>query len=420
MKTVLFLGGWHATTIWFFKIHGGKEKYRLWVADCWEECATRFSKYCEKFFLLPHHCLEDQYTDKIIEIYRQNKFDALIPIPHEEVLLISKYKKKLQDAGVPIVISDLDTMQTTVDKEKLGIFCNENDIPYPATFAGDKFDGKQILKKAALPIIVKLKAGTNQVDQRICQIPEEFLTYFSLICNKHGKQNVIAQKFIPGYELDSMFTSGVFCDKNHNILGIFPTKKIRSRPYSGGAGICTRTVDDHQVETICREVVTSLGRWQAICNIEVKRDIHTGKYFLIEINPRAWGSPMFSITLSGVDLVDLWIKLTTGEKLPKEIKYQKKGIYSTEMFHDFILLTDLLKDLPDKNKRKKAWESLKSYRYPYFSNTNGVTRLQAIADVDLRDLRVFWKKNLRLKKRLFDAVKPTNHGRKEGEYLSLY
>jgi len=414
MKTILFLGGWHATTIWFFKMHGGKGRYRLWVGDCWGQCATRFSKYCERFFLLPHYSSENEYADKIIEIYKQYHFDALIPIPHEEVLLISKCKSKLQSAGVPLVITDYTTMQITVDKEKLGYFCKEHDIPYPRTFPGQRFSGRQILNEINPPLIIKLKAATNQVDQKICLESDGFLGHYSRICKKHGKGNVIAQEFINGYELDSMFTTGVFCDKKNNILGIFPTKKIRSRPYSGGAGICTRTVDDLQVENICRKTVNALEKWQAICNLEVKRDIETGKCYLIEINPRPWGSPMFSITIGGVDLVDLWIRLTLREKLPEKINLVSKGIYSTELFHDFVLLTDLLKDLPFKEKRQKALESFRSYKYPYISNgNNGHSLLEVIADVDLADPKVFWKKLIRLKKRLFYALLPANIGRKE-------
>ena len=414
MKTVLILGGWHATTMWFFKTHGGRGKYRLWVADCWDNTACRYSRYCEKFFLLPHYKNENEYIDKVIEIYKDQHFDALIPIPHDEVLLISKYRKRLLDAKVPLVITDYAVMQTAVDKEKLGFFCKKHGIPYPNTFAGEKYSGKQILEDQGLPLIIKLKAATNQIDQRICHEADEFLTYYDRIGKKHGLENIIVQQFINGYELDSMFTNGVFCDTDSKLLGIFPTKKIRSRPYSGGAGICTRTVDDPQVENICRKTVNALEKWQAICNLEVKRDIETGKCYLIEINPRPWGSPMFSITIGGVDLVDLWIRLTLREKLPEKINLVSKGIYSTELFHDFVLLTDLLKDLPFKEKRQKALESFRSYKYPYISNgNNGHSLLEVIADVDLADPKVFWKKLIRLKKRLFYALLPANIGRKE-------
>jgi len=416
VKTILILGGWHATTMWFFKTQGGKGNYRLWIGDCWEQSACRYSRYCERFFLLPNHSNELSYIDKIIEIYRTEGFDALIPIPHEEVILISKYRDRLLDAGVPVVITNYDTMQIAVDKEKLGHFCKEHGIRYPATFAGDKYTGRQILEAQGIPLIVKLKASTNQVDQMICHKPDEFLSYFEWVCRKHGRENVIAQQFINGYELDSMFTTGVFCNRDSKILGIFSTKKIRARPYSGGAGICTKTVDEPNVENICRKTVEAFFRWQAICNIEVKRDSVTGEYYLIEINPRAWGSPMFSITLSGVDLIDLWIRLTVGEELPSKIVLDRKGVYSTELFHDFMLLTDLLKDLPFKAKRQKAWESLLSYKFPYFSNADSVMLYEAIADMDIHDLVVFWKKIIRLKKRLIYAILPINKGRKEGEY----
>ncbi len=416
MKTVLFLGGWHSTTMWFFKIHGGKGKYRLWIGDTWDRSACRFSKYCDKFFLLPHYSREEEYTDKLIEIFKKHPFDALIPIPHDEIILTSKYRDKLQSAGVPLVITDYDTLKITVDKEKLGIFCKAHSIPYPDTCPADKYNGNQILDKIGLPLIIKLKASCNQVDQKICYTDEDFLPYFELICEKHGEENVIVQQFIKGYELDSMFTTGVFCDYDHNIVGIYPTKKIRARPYSGGDGICTKTIRNIEVEDICRKTVQALGNWQAICNIELKRDYETGKYYLIEINPRPWGSAMFSLTLGGIDLIDWWIHLTIGQDMPGDINEYEVGAYSTEIFNDFLLLTDLFKDLPFKQKRQKAWESLLSYKHPYFFNGNGVTLYQSISDLDFRDLQVFWKKTLRLKKRLFTALKPSNKGRKEGEF----
>lgn len=419
MKVVLILGGWHASAIWFFKVHGQGGEYRLWVGDCWSGSACRFSKSCEKFFLLPSFHNEEEYISRLIEIYKKHRFDALIPLPHEEVLLVSKYRSILQEAGVPVVITNYGSMQIAADKEKLGIFCNKYGIPYPLTFAGDKYTGIQMLEKASLPFIVKLKNSTNQVDQRICHTRDLFLSYLDRMFLKHGEHNVIVQQFVSGYELDSMYTCGVFCGRAHNILGVYPTKKIRSRPYSGGAGICTRTTRDPKVEEICLKAVSALGDWVGICNIEVKRDFNTGKYYLIEINPRAWGSPMLSITLSGIDLIDMWIRITLNDDMPENIAPGREGVYSTELFHDLILLTDLLKDLPFKTKRQKALESLMSYRFPYLYNSRGVSLYQSIADFDIYDFRIFLKKTVRLKKRLIQAFTPSNRGRKEGEYLDI-
>ena len=68
--------------------------------------------------------------------------------------------------------------------------------------------------------------------------------------------------------------------------------------------------------------------------VEFKKDVRTGEYKLMEINPRIWGSMPLAI-VSGVDFPYLWYKIATD-----------KDIEAIERYNNGVKLPVLSKSYP--------------------------------------------------------------------------
>lgn len=411
MMKILILGGWQESAFVILKALGRNPDYEFYVADCWPASATRLSRRCKNFFLLPHWKEEEPYVQAVIDICRRIGIDCLLPLPQEEMILISKFKQRFEGLSTKLLVPDAHVMTTAVDKVLLGKALQVAGINYPVTYPADEYEGQRILAEARLPLITKLKRGTGQKDQRISYDAQTFLDHLEYVVGKYGADEVLVQRFIPGSELEAMYTTGLLCDATGKVRMVVPTKKIRSRPYTGGSGSCVTALHHPEVADICVRTLEAIGPWHGICDIEVKHDRERDEYYVIEINPRPWGSPMMALIKSGADIISWWIRLTMGQDVPETASFED-GVYTADLMSDFLIFTDAVKDLINRRKRPLALQVLKSYRRPYL-NPGRFSRHELIADLDLRDPLPFLGKMYRCRQRLFWSVMPSNHDRRE-------
>ena len=408
---VLLLGGWQDSALTILKHFKNNSQYQFYVGDRWEYSVSRFSRYCNGFILLPDFAEDEKaYLKELIKSYKDNKIDVLLPIPQDEMVLVSRNKDRLLKEGLRFLVPDYDLLEIAIDKYKLGEHLLKHSIPYPQTYCLANYTGQEILEKEGLPLITKLRRGTGQHDQRISYDEAGFFRHLEMVISKYGREEIIVQKFIQGLEIEAMYTVGLLCDQNSELVTVVPTKKIRSRPYSGGSGVCVKTVVDASITEICEKAICSFGKWVGIMDIEVKIDPHNGKVYLIEINPRPWGVPMFAVLLSGVNIIDLWIKAVEGEKIQRKKEYTE-GVYSVDIVNDYLLFMDLLKDIFTAH-RKSALKNLKSYIFPYFSNHHSFS-LSSCIDFDYLDPLPFLFKLFRLRRNLLYSLLPTSKGRRD-------
>ena len=63
-------------------------------------------------------------------------------------------------------------------------------------------------------------------------------------------------------------------------------------------------------------------RWCGVAMVEYKIEQSTGTAYLMEVNPRFWGSLQLAID-AGVDFPYLLYRVFTGEEVPSELSYRE-------------------------------------------------------------------------------------------------
>jgi predicted ATP-grasp superfamily ATP-dependent carboligase len=119
----------------------------------------------------------------------------------------------------------------------------------------------------------------------------------------------LLQEFVPGSG------EGVFllCDRGR-ALARFAHRRLREKPPWGGVSVLSEAIaPDPELLAQSERLLAELA-WTGVAMVEFRR-APGGPAYLMEVNPRLWGSLQLAID-AGVDFPSLWIALLRGAQLP--------------------------------------------------------------------------------------------------------
>jgi predicted ATP-grasp superfamily ATP-dependent carboligase len=126
----------------------------------------------------------------------------------------------------------------------------------------------------------------------------------------------LVQERIPGHGM------GVFVLAERGDTRVrFAHRRLREKPPTGGVSVLRESirVPEELVEPATR-LVAALA-WHGVCMIEFRVDARDGTPYLMELNPRFWGSLQLAIE-AGVDFPRLLYFQTQGESLAAPAAYR--------------------------------------------------------------------------------------------------
>jgi predicted ATP-grasp superfamily ATP-dependent carboligase len=131
----------------------------------------------------------------------------------------------------------------------------------------------------------------------------------------------IAQEYIPGrngFGYFALFQEG-------REIGYFMHERVMQFPQEGGVSVVARAIRNDRLRDLGRRLLESLA-WNGPAMVEFKRSDRDGEFYLIEINPKLWGSLDLAIQ-AGCNF-PVWIAnlLCTG-KAPQEPAYMEGVTY---------------------------------------------------------------------------------------------
>lgn len=102
---------------------------------------------------------------------------------------------------------------------------------------------------------------------------------------------------------------------NGRVLATFAHRRIREKPPSGGVSVCCESVSlAPSLRDSALRLLDALD-WNGVAMVEFKQDRRSGQPYLMEINPRFWGSLQLAVD-AGVDFP--WLLLRAALGLPVE------------------------------------------------------------------------------------------------------
>lgn len=273
--------------------------------DCQDTAPALY--FVDKAYILPK-ISSPNYIDSIINASNQNNVSLIIPTIDTELLLLSKYKDKIErQTNAKVLISSERVIKICRDKIKTQRFLETHGFKVPHMYTNDELNSPKSLN---YPLFIKPKDGSSSVNAFKVNNADELEMYRKLI------KNPIIQDFIEGEE----FTVDAFLDFNSNIITIVPRLRIATRNGEISKG---RIVKEREIINEVKRLLTVL---RPIGQVTIQCIKTMGGIDLIEINPRFGGGAPMSIQAGADSCKNLYL-LLMGKKLEYNEEYRENLLF---------------------------------------------------------------------------------------------
>jgi len=262
------------------------------------------SDFVDSFYIVPQSKHED-FIPTIQEICIENNINLLFPLNDNDLLPLSSGKTILEKNEIIVVVSQMKSIDTTVDKWSTYQFFKNVGIKTPETWIANDNN------KSDFPLLIKPRNGSAGKDVIKVNDQRELEFYIPRI------EKPIIQEFINGPEI----TTDVICDFKGSIIGIVNRERIEVR---WGEVTKGKTIFDKNIIKNCEKIVENLD---IVGPITVQCILEGNDAYFIEINARYGGGAPLGFA-AGVQSPHWYLSIVSGIELDlPSIGSYKQNLY---------------------------------------------------------------------------------------------
>lgn len=275
---------------------------------------------------------------------KQEHKPMLFPTNDQWAYAISKHQDRLQSVAI-LCVTDFKSMQLIIEKQQFYDWGEQHGYPVPKSWVATAYAE---LPDSAFPIVAKpeyrrisgVEADFNQSDLDANRLTVlENRTELKAFVNRHSGllPYMLLQEYVRGFS-DSMFTIGVYADQHYRVREVFTGRKVRGMPPEyGNCMVGQQESVPEEIISMVKEICANI-EYSGIAEFEFKQDSVSGKFKLIEINPRSWSwvgiTPFTPHNLIWVAFCDL-----AGIEVSSPSEQQDKtdqNVIFVRLFDDFL------------------------------------------------------------------------------------
>jgi predicted ATP-grasp superfamily ATP-dependent carboligase len=238
--------------------------------------------------------------DEILALIHELKIQFILPITEATAYTLLRYQDELPES-VKLPFPSIEQVEQLADKNALFRLAEKLEVPIPKSiYCSDRQEGL-----AALQNITKYPVVLKPSKSRLL-LPEKILSTRVVVAYSSGEAlrllNTEAQFNYP-FTIQSFIEGhgrGVFAlyDKGQPVC-FFAHRRLREKPPGGGVSVLSESapIDEH-LKALSHQLL-SRAHWHGVAMVEF-RVTSEGVPYLMEINPRFWGSLQLAID-AGVD-----------------------------------------------------------------------------------------------------------------------
>jgi len=272
-------------------------------------CPGFSSRYARETYVLPG-CGEAgaAYPDRLLEIGRDG--DVLVPVCLNSLLSVIENRDALS-TKFRMLLPSLDALLRANDKWKLHGVAVEMGVSAPESWCPqDEDDVRALAEKVRFPVAVKFRHDQDMYlgpSERYAKVDEA--SELSGVWRQFSELQArpIIQQYVvgEGYGFEALY------DSNGEAVATFQHKRLVEWPPEGGPSAVCQSVRIPELEQQGRKLLDGLG-WRGVAMVEFRRCSETGEFYLLEINPRFWGSVSLS-EAAGMNFPALYYRCARGE-----------------------------------------------------------------------------------------------------------
>ena len=309
---------------------------------------TRFSmSFCSRYshthFVYPSpYSHPQEFIECIIKQIHSLNASVLLPV-FEETYLISKHKHLLEE-HVKLAIPDYSKILVAHNKDRWAATAKELNIPIPKTYdLHEIINNVKVVDHLHFPALIKPKQGGGGWGIQMISSPDELKDL--LAAEQYHDlpwRRFLVQEIIPGR---THCVAMLFCQGE--LRAKVGYEQLRDFPIGAGQATMRVSIRNEQAETYLETLLKHLV-WHGVCQADFVVDKDSGIPYLVDINPRFWGSLVQGIA-SGVDFPYLAYRMALdGDVNP--VKDFKTGVLTRWLGGDLRAFFPYL--MRSKNKLK--------------------------------------------------------------------
>jgi len=269
----------------------------------------KFSRYCRAQLCPDSRNAPGELLDHLLQLGRELRTPAILfPTSDFEVLLIARNQAALRE-HFRFPQPDTAVVETVMNKAELSRRAEECNVPVPATcVCRNATEVRAAGESVRYPCVIKPVHSYlwhegdawNLVGQaKAIKATSREQLESSYLRVSRVTPEVLVQEFVPGQDQD-IFVAGLYIGSDRRLRGAFTASKLLQYPRETGTGCIVERVENTEVLSLATRLLEHLN-YSGIAEVEFKRDAASGKYKLIEVNPRFWDWHQLSAA-NGMDL----------------------------------------------------------------------------------------------------------------------
>ncbi len=280
--------------------------FEVYVGDRGTFTMAGVSRYCKGRMTYPSPFTEQEaFIKRINNFIKENQIDILIPVL-EETFTCLKNQDILKQSGVHFLFPRYEDALKIHAKASLTALANELNIDTPPTWEltevlSSKFNPKELI----FPLIVKPKQGGGGWGMQ--RFSNENTFYDAVTKGIEKPENYIVQALITG---ELIGACGIYYNGEHIVSDSY--KLVTNYPLYVGQST-TRLTELYPSALESLKKLLEHLKWNGVCQMDFIFDKQSGKSYLIDANPRFWGSVKHNIA-AGVDYPFYYTQLALDKR----------------------------------------------------------------------------------------------------------
>jgi len=272
------------------------------------------SRYCDEAVVLPSPSDDlDAYADGLLELAARPEVVTVVPLYEPDAYVLAARRDEFA-AHVATPWPTLDVVERAQDRLQLLDAAEAAGVPTPESGLlddWDRWDRRTVVKPRYTMRVEDGRAAYGSV-----HFPEPGVEPDRERLVAEMGHVPLVQEYVPGDAEHGFFA---LCEGGVPVA-TFQHRRVRSYTYAGGASVYRRSVRNDQLQALGTALLAELD-WDGPAMVEVKRDPRDGRFRLVEVNPRFWGSLPLAVQ-AGVDFPHAYYRLATGEPTGPPPRYE--------------------------------------------------------------------------------------------------
>ena len=318
-----------------------------------ERPIASYTRHARKTLTYPDPLSEPaSFAEWIQEQLRSETYRLILPVTERTLVVLARHPERSAWTE-QIPIPPRSALERVLVKSQTLELAESLGVPYPAReLVTDIARLEQLAEDIEYPVVLKPQSSiSGGIDSGLAQLSVDYAFNRDELLKKGRnlleRTVLLLQQYVRGEGV------GVELIAEHGEIRLaFQHRRIHELPLSGG-GSCYResvAVDPALLDASSR-LIAALG-WHGVAMVEFKRDPRDGRFWLMEINGRFWGSLPLSVA-AGADFPWLLYRLYTEGTLKDRLPTVRTGIHCRKLADDLTWYEHVARGVGDPRLFKR-------------------------------------------------------------------